>query len=137
MTDEYIDPNSGRAPQPGGYAAAVVATDQVEDESQVDEATEEETPTEETEQPETPTEEEQPEQEQPAEEEEQAPATEEGEGEQPTESEKDYSELLDQNLGPIQEYLQEHPDELEAVKAAEVARAGDDARKGITEYSVS
>lgn len=56
----------------------------------------------------------------------------EEEGEQS--GEQDYSELLNQSLGPIQEYIDAHPDEKAAIQAAEIDRAGDDARKGILDY---
>lgn len=46
----------------------------------------------------------------------------------------DYSELLDKNVPEIQEYIDEHPEEKDAIIAAEQDRAGDDARKGIVEY---
>lgn len=153
MTDKYIDPNSGAAPQPGGYAhtpVEVPAEEQSDSEPRdaaYDAAIEHEAaPL--NDQPqndgETANEAGQTDEDEttdggaPAEEEstDEAGDDEAGDDEAADEGEEkqDYSELLDQSLGPIQKYLDEHPGEAEAIKAAEIDRAGDDARKGVIEY---
>lgn len=146
MTDEYIDPNSGRAPQPGGFTAApVVSTDpedrdvdtdvqdpqdgapseqsteeQLEEWAKGDEDSEDDDEsTEQTEEPDASGD---------------ADKEESQEDDSKEEPAKDYSELLSNNLPEVQAYLAEHPDEVDAVKAAEIDRAGDDARKGILNY---
>lgn len=111
-TERYIDPNSGAAPQPGGFVAGSIPEQAQAKESATDagqdgaDPTEEATPRAVETEPET------------------EPETEdEGEGE-------DYSELLSQGVDKVNEYIEQNPDERDAVIEAE--RAGKN-RKGITE----
>lgn len=157
----YVEPNSGAAPQPGGFVAfgsesvmpAGSDTPAVPDndpqyeakQGEASKAVEGENPNKDGQQGDTSTETpdgEAGEQEQgtPTEEEEAASEEQGGSEEEeqggdaqpePAPEEKDYSELLEKNVPDVQKYLDEHPDEAGAVKAAEKKGKG---RAGVLEH---
>lgn len=157
---EYIDPNSGRASQPGGYAAAIVAvesdeagqapeTDPTYDaaiehqaapqgdqpQSEGDNASESGTTEQDVQDGDAPEQQsggdEQPEPEP------EAPEQSEESGESSDAASTDYSELLAGTVPTVQKYMDDNPGEADAVKMAEIDKAAADEReprKGIVEY---
>lgn len=131
MTERYIDPNSGAAPQPGGFVAFGESNVQPEAIEETEETTEEtpETP-EEPETPETPETPEEPTGEDETEESEEEETPAEETPEEPAEG-KDYSDLLSKSVDEVTAYIDEHPEEKDAIIAAESQR--EKPRKGITQ----
>ena len=113
-TQPYVDPNSGAAPQPGGFVAGAIPQEaQADEKSTTDAGQDGADETEET-QPESGGEQ---------------PTGEEQGGEQPSEEQKDYSELLSKGVDEVNEYIEQNPEERDAVVQAEQAGKN---RKGIT-----
>lgn len=110
--ERYVDPNSGAAPQPGGYARVHVAESQAEPEVSVDAEEEPAVPDEPVEEPDS--------------------GDESSDGEDAGEGEgsSDYAELLSGTVAQVNEYLKDHADEKDAVVEAE--KKGEN-RKGIVE----
>lgn len=142
----YIDPNSGAAPQPGGFANAPVVSEEPQDSS-----TEDRDPTYDA----TIETQAGPAGDQPGGESgdpvgtdvtedggnpdagdgaSEGDSDENSDEEDSDEAQSDYAELLDKNVPEVQAYIDEHPEEKDAIIAAERDRGGDDARKGIVEY---
>lgn len=143
MSEErYVDPNSGGAPQPGSYAGPHAAEkgfgpppvdaagegvleEEVVPSAYVAPGTEGSAELESAEEPED---------DEPEDEPDEDPEPEESDEDEPEPEEepeaKDYSELLAENQPVVLEYIAAHPDEKEAVQAAEAAGQN---RKGIAD----
>lgn len=109
---QYVDPNSGAAPQPGGFAvAAPVAVDAsnepAEAEPTVSEPDAGADGADSTE-----------------------PAVEESDSSPEPEGAKDYSDLLSGSIGDVEAYVADHPEERDAIIEAEQQGK---ARKGVLE----
>ena len=143
--ERYIDPNSGAAPQPGGFASAKIQVSEGEAEPKASgKAQQESNPVDDAETEHSAASGDTSGTEGSGEGQSEAGAgasdpsgkSDGSDGSEEDDSEeaaKDYSELLDGNVPEVQKYLDKNPDEAEAVKAAE---AEGQARKGIVEYEV-